>query len=341
MSFRPNQTSLTDQILGFKLFEALNFRLKIALEINGMKKIDLYGEDKEFIGRKKKNIIENLRLSHQNNFADFYLVPHEWILIRNNSKYLKYLKKIAEDTPLLIFNTGDISPKITINNVIEMRTFLHPNEDTKNKIILPYPAIGFPLKLRKWKEIPTISFMGYVPKLSLGSLVGPSIKVLQNPIVSSPYLMRKISISRLKALEKNFEVSIVTRKTFTLYHKNPDLLSHMEEYSNQLMESDYVLCPRGFGNTSMRFYECLSAGRTPILPDSYSKLPSVTDNSNWETNIVKLPLFGNWMESIMQDWDSLKSANNYELRQIKNWKLFTNELEYTTYLTNTFKDYLI
>lgn len=45
------------------------------------------------------------------------------------------------------------------------------------------------------------------------------------------------------------------------------------EYFSNMMESDYALCARGFGNYSYRFYEALACGRIPLFIDTDCVLP--------------------------------------------------------------------
>jgi hypothetical protein len=45
------------------------------------------------------------------------------------------------------------------------------------------------------------------------------------------------------------------------------------EYIQNILESDYVLCVRGNGNFSFRFFETMSLGRTPVLIDTDCVLP--------------------------------------------------------------------
>jgi hypothetical protein len=108
-----------------------------------------------------------------------------------------------------------------------------------------------------------------------------------------------------------------------------------------LNSSDYILCPRGAGNTSIRFFESLSAGRTPILVDSGGSFPEIKTKKFWSSNIVTVRLFGNWVNQIIEDWLELSSGDNYEKRQIENNKTFSEELEFNKYLDKLFQRYLI
>lgn len=143
-----------------------------------------------------------------------------------------------------------------------IKNLLHPNELSHRKIIFPYPAKHQNFKIRTWKPIPQISFIGFVPKMSLGSLTSKSWSFLHSPVRSSVYLNRKLAVKKLKRLKHEFEIVCTERSTFTLLpgNQNSNLI---QEYQENLSQSDYILCPRGFGNVSIRFYETLSSGATP------------------------------------------------------------------------------
>jgi len=51
------------------------------------------------------------------------------------------------------------------------------------------------------------------------------------------------------------------------------LLSSRRQFVENLFGSDYVLCTRGGGNYSIRFYEALSAGRIPVFVNTDCVLP--------------------------------------------------------------------
>jgi hypothetical protein len=60
------------------------------------------------------------------------------------------------------------------------------------------------------------------------------------------------------------------------------------EFLENMLNSDYVLCSRGFGNFSYRFYESLASGRIPVLIDTDCVLPfdSIID---WDSYCIRVP----------------------------------------------------
>ena len=317
-----------------------NYRIFISKEIPGVSRNELFPRSSPHPTLPDVNLISKLSLTPNIIDADYVLVPHSWRDIKNDKEYLVYLNSISRSTPLLVINSGDVSPKCTLKNSIELRTFLHPWEKIDRKIVMPYPTKEKKFMIRSWKPKPRISFMGYVPKLGPGSFFGENPQGLTKPIKSSVYLNRKISVSKLNQLSREFNVYIQKRSTYTSYTSNPNLNLHMSEFDTELTKSDYILCPRGFGNTSMRFFETLSAGATPILIDSGGINPDIYDNSFWSQNIINVKLFEKWSYYISNDWTYLSEGNNYKQRQVQNNNMFLTELKFEVYLEKLFKKYL-
>lgn len=317
-----------------------NYKIYISKELPGVPKNELFPRTSPHPTLPDVNLISKLNLTSNIGDADYVLVPHAWRNIKNNKEYLVYLKDLSHQTPLLIVNSGDVSSKCSLENLIELRMFLHPWERINRKIVLPYPVKEKDFVIRKWKPIPRISFMGYVPKLGPGSLFGENFQGLTKPIKSSVYINRKVSVAKLSKLSSKFDVQIQKRSAFTAYASNPNLNLHISDYNTELAKSDYILCPRGSGNATIRFYESLSSGATPILVDSGGVNPEISNNNFWTNNIVNVKLFEKWRHNILNDWSYLSRDSNYEHRQVQNNNVFLNELKFEIYLEKLFKNYL-
>ncbi len=317
-----------------------NYKIYTSKELPGVPKNELFPRALPHPTLPDVNLISKLRLTPNIGDADYVLVPHAWKNIKNNRAYLVYLKDLSQNTPLLIVNSGDISPKCTFKNVIELRMFLHPWEKNDRKIILPWPVKEKDFVIRRWKPNPRISFMGYMPKLGPGSLFGENFQGITKPIKSSVYINRKVSIAKLSKLSSKFDVQIQKRSVFTAYRLNPNLNLFISEFNTELTKSDYILCPRGSGNATTRIYESLSSGATPILVDSGGMNPEISNNNFWTKNIINVKLFEKWYNHISNDWSYLSRDSNYEQRQVENNNVFLNELKFEVYLEKLFKNYL-
>jgi hypothetical protein len=177
--------------------------------------------------------------------------------------------------------------------------------------------------------------------MSLGSLTSKSWSFVNSPVKSSVYLNRKLAVSKLKRLKHEFRIVCTERNTFTLLPDNQNLNLHIREYQENLSQSDYILCPRGFGNVSIRFYETLSSGATPILIESGAKLPELTDDNFWQSNMLVVKLFSDWTKVIWKDWEYMSKGDNYLNRQLRNEQIFSSELYIQKYAEKIFVDYLL
>lgn len=59
------------------------------------------------------------------------------------------------------------------------------------------------------------------------------------------------------------------------------------EYFDNIQSSDYVLCVRGGGNFSVRFYETLMMGRIPVLINTDCLIP-FEDQIDWSKHIIRI-----------------------------------------------------
>jgi hypothetical protein len=92
--------------------------------------------------------------------------------------------------------------------------------------------------------------------------------------------------------------------------------------------SRFVLCPRGRGLNSRRFFEALSHGRVPILYANAAKLP-LEGRIRWEDFIVRVPEgFGgftpHFVERFLADHDLVSAsrlARETWLEYLAPWRL--------------------
>ena len=58
------------------------------------------------------------------------------------------------------------------------------------------------------------------------------------------------------------------------------------EFYDNMVNSDYIVCVRGGGNFSVRFYEAMAMGRIPLLLDTDCLLP-IEEEQSWQEVIVR------------------------------------------------------
>lgn len=120
--------------------------------------------------------------------------------------------------------------------------------------------------------------------------------------------------------------------------KNRDTHKTSLEFFDNIKNSDYVLCVRGVGNFSVRFYETLAMGRIPVFVNTDCILPH-DDLLDWNKYVV-------WVEykdrhrvaekvaEFHSKLDSEKLNNLFEA----NRKLWEEKLKLKTYFQNLFQN---
>ncbi len=188
-------------------------------------------------------------------------------------------------------------------------------------------------------ELPTISFCGHA-STSFTKRVKEILifgkqnmkRFFQNPIRKDwePYFASSFERAKLmKAFENSPLVitNFIYRNQYRAGAKSPeDLEKTTVEYYENILNSDYVLCVRGAGNFSVRFYETLMMGRIPIFVNTDCLLP-FEEQINWKNHVV-------WVEwkdrkniaTIVSDFHRKITNEDFINRQINNRKLWKETL---------------
>ena len=137
---------------------------------------------------------------------------------------------------------------------------------------------GRPCEPRRKQERPVVSFRGFQGtggfREAMRWIVGGKEAYLGS------FVRRKAieACSRSDLLDARIELVRFDRG-------DVDRLAMRELYIRSILESDYVLCIRGAGNWSYRFYETLSAGRIPVFVNTDCCLP-LNDTIAWRRHCV-------------------------------------------------------
>lgn len=116
-------------------------------------------------------------------------------------------------------------------------------------------------------------------------------RFFQNPLRKDwePYFASSFERAKLlKTFEKSSLVTtnFIYRDQYRAGAKSVDDLERTTtEYYENILNSDYVLCIRGAGNFSVRFYETLMMGRIPIFVNTDCLLP-FEDEIHWKNHVV-------------------------------------------------------
>lgn len=235
-----------------------------------------------------KNDILNLIEYTDVKDCDFIYYPHK--IFRHSkidnliSLSEKYNKKI------LLFYNDDDDTIFNFKNSIIFRTSIYKSNKPKNYFSVP--AFCNDLKqeskffYREKNEIPTIGFCG----------------AITHPI-------RKIVIDELEKYD--LKTNLVIRDRFWGGDIWGDKVRN--EYINNTLNSDIVICLRGAGNFSYRFYETLCLGRIPLVIDTDLLLP-FEEFINYDDKIIKiqqdkiLELY----DIILQFWEKIEDYKSFQ-----------------------------
>ena len=285
--------------------------------------------------------------------ADFILLPFSINYYYDNGllSYLDKYNKLCEKNNIraFAFVAGDTSQTFPeYDNLIYFRMGGFRLQLSEKNIGLPaalsdYHMILFGSKnitLRKKNNKPIVGFCGHAnssqlkrSKESLMHIIENIKRFIKNPtrtdyetIFPSGYIRYKM----LNILEKadTIKSNFIYRKSYRAgsYSMN-DRKKTTLEYYNNIRESDYVLCLRGGGNFSRRFYETLLMGRIPIFINTDCILPLI-DQIDWKKHVVWIE----WKErdrivEIVSQFHNNLSDDAFQDLQLSNRKLWLEKLQ--------------
>lgn len=222
--------------------------------------------------------------------SDYLLIPHDFYRVAGEKEYIERVAQRAQEygKKVLIFDYSDYDSPIEVPNSIVFRYSQYRYKKPENEIIAaPFVqdlgAAG--ITLRSKGEKPIVGFCGwadfdswrrrarYYARLLIiefQALFRGSIMRVHRPGL---YFRR----AALRSLRNSAQVvsNFLVRKAFSAHAHSilSDPQIARKEYIQNMLDSDFVLAPKGDGNYSMRFYEALSLGRIPLLIDTETALP--------------------------------------------------------------------
>lgn len=222
----------------------------------------------------------------------------------------KYNKKI-----LAFYNDDNDKPSNLDSSVALFRTSLFKSKQKNNEYAMPAWSQDFndivSFKCREKKEKPVVSFCGF----------------FSNPI-------RKNCIETLKN-NNQIQTNFIIRKNF--WGGSPHNQQVRTEYVKNMINSDFVLCARGAGNFSYRFYEALSCGRIPIFVNTDCVLPC-ENKINWRDVCMFVEQPENINKVIHTYWNNLTNEK-YQKMQNTIREIYLNYISpdgFTKYLNSLY-----
>lgn len=189
------------------------------------------------------------------------------------------------------------------------------------------------------RELAVVGFCGHatLSPLKRGKELAKCLKengkrFLQNPFRKDWEPLFASAYERAQLL-RNFEDSTLIKTNFIYrnqYRAGAQTDLEREEttltYYGNIVSSDYVLCVRGAGNFSVRFYETLMMGKTPVFVNTDCLLP-FDDQIDWKQHVV-------WVEwkdrknvaDILSEFHQNLSNEDFIQLQLNNRKLWKERL---------------
>lgn len=207
---------------------------------------------------------------------------------------------------VIAVNTEDFGVRIPyFENLIVLRYSGYKSRFSKNEYVQP-PIIKDPLLTYFYRhsisEIPysakaVIGFCGQAnpsPLNAIKEIIKIAYRNLRfyvrlsphepQQLISSTFLRASIlnDIQKSKDVVSNF---ILRKKYRAGVTTNKDTHRKSLEFYDNLRDSGYVVCVRGAGNFSIRFYEALAMGRIPVFINTDCALP-FDHELNWKKHVV-------------------------------------------------------
>lgn len=192
-------------------------------------------------------------------------IVHNHILW-GKKKNEKALREIAykfrrTDKFVFVFIVSDEDQPYNLpGNLIVVRTSLRASLKKNNEFVLPY----------LWEHVPAPY---------------PSLLSSNKPRVGFCGLVNSHRENIINAFRQASGVSadFIIRDQF--WGGNPHNHDIVNDFNNNLKENAFIICQRGAGNFSMRFYQTLAAGRIPVLVNTDMDLP-FNSKIRWQDHIV-------------------------------------------------------
>ena len=306
---------------------------------------------------------KKIKLVKKFKIADVLLIPmpinyyHEKKIIYLLEKYDSYPEKYK--LKVFAFVSGDFGKDfLNYKNITFFRMNGYRSRFRKNNIGFPatlsdqYKILFKKNRIPIYKKpiIPKIGFCGHATNSKIVylhqtfNLLRENLeRFIEDPLRKDYEVFFQSASFRyrvLKKIEKNksLKTNFIFREKYRAGAKNSkSKIETTLEYYKNILTSNYIICLRGSGNFSIRFYETLMMGRIPVLIDTDCILPFV-NMINWKEHVVWVDLVNiNNISQIILDFHSNLSDNDFRELQLKNRKLWLEKLNPSYTLKNLMK----
>ena len=304
---------------------------------------------------------DDLILSKSPDESDILIIPLTWnyyFEIGELNKVLNLLKLYYSfRKPIFTWVHGDYTYRIPEGDFIVFQHNIYKSKRKKNEYSYPV-IISDPINelkvpginIFKEIEVPSLGFCGLADISSFDNIKGrlKELKFRLSNKLFRPYLNLNMPLSgtrlRSKILkklinDKQIDTNFIIRSHS--YKKKINKEQYKFEYWNNMMRSPFILCIRGTGNFSKRFFEALALGKIPILIDTDCVLPF--DNFiEWNNHCLIIDESEHEdIPNIMANFINTTSVNKFKEIQIMNRNLWIEYLSFSGFYYSAIKRYKI
>lgn len=255
----------------------------------------------------------------------------------------------SDNKILYVWHQGDLDPPI-FDNVIWLQTSIQPGNNHENRRVIPFfindPIEKFSYLSKTENDDLSIGFCGYAGSSNFKIAVSTFLNITQRikptfylkpEIIPAVLLRKKI----LLFLEKKItQTNFILRDKFNAgrkIHNSSYLLEQTTiEYFENMLNNNFVVCIRGYGNFSIRFFETFACGKIPIFFNTACKLP-FEDKIDYKKQMIwidakdykKSPqIIKDWYNQNKENLLAIKARNREIWDTYFNEKNFIKQLEY-------------
>ena len=291
---------------------------------------------------------KDLEYCKEQSDADAFLLPFTWNYyfdVQEIQQALDLIEKYGQwNKPIYTWAGGDYSYIVPEGDFILYRHNGYQSRRRKNEhaypVIIrdPLEYLGLPsIKILKKEKKPKIGFCG----LANRNWIDGSLRAGKN------YMFKLVNSIRKPYLDMSHPISgaSLRRRALKLLSRSNDVNSNLLirsksggqkinteknklEFWENMLGSPYILCIRGTGNYSARFYEALAMGRIPILVNTDCILP-LDDKINWKQHCIWVE--NNNLDSMIEKIDNFHrkvSEDEFRSLQTLNRQLWEEKLTY-------------
>ena len=232
--------------------------------------------------------------------AQVALLPFDWSHAhpeRRSAAEQMSQAAALQNIPLAVFYLDDATTAVELENSLVFRTSASGSTRRPNETVIPAWSEDFvehycqgKVPIRSKSSQPVVGYCGYGSLVKSRNALKENLRLRLGAMPNAARIAAKFGIDLVKhplpwlygsrirsqalfilARSPGLDCNFIIRDV--LHHTEKLTLAQRQEFVDNMLGSDYILCTRGGGNFSYRFYETLSCGRIPVFINTDCELP--------------------------------------------------------------------